>query len=208
MTKKTYSQEEVDAIFARAIEHQSAESQKLSREEIVSAASEVGISANAIDDAERDLAQASTTKTDRDLLRTWRRRSRLAFARHFVVYVLVNALLAFINVMTTPHFLWFLLAALGWGIGIAMHFMSAAFPDEERILERERRNVEKRARRDRWKKRGASFERAVNEGVKLLLEATERQNARVAVAEPKRRIEQEELEEDDADEAKHVRRRS
>ena len=40
-----------------------------------------------------------------------------------IVYILVIAFLAFINLTTTPHYLWFLWPLLGWGIGILFHAM-------------------------------------------------------------------------------------
>lgn len=46
------------------------------------------------------------------------------FYHHIVVYLIVNAILFFINIMTSPGYLWFLWPLLGWGIGIAFHALS------------------------------------------------------------------------------------
>ena len=44
-----------------------------------------------------------------------------AFVSHVFVYVSVNALLAYINLSTTPDALWFYWPLLGWGLGVFMH---------------------------------------------------------------------------------------
>ena len=46
------------------------------------------------------------------------------FYIHAVQYVVVIAGLAAINLVTSPGYLWFLWAALGWGIGVAFHGLS------------------------------------------------------------------------------------
>jgi hypothetical protein len=194
MTKRTYNQEEVDAILDRAIRAQAKDGTRLTHEELVSAAAEVGIPRDAIDAAARDGAAALS---DERILATWKRRARLGFLRHFITYVLVIAMLAFINMLTTPAFPWFGIVALGWGIGIAMHFMGTFFADEERVLERERRRAEKRARRERWRKRGESFEIAVNQGVRALIEMANQNGARIEVPRNEVRI-------DTRDELDHV----
>jgi hypothetical protein len=65
------------------------------------------------------------------------------FYMHLTQYVAVIGLLAVVNLLTYPHYLWFAWAAFGWGIGVAAHafdvfghtpFLNAAW---------ERRQVEK-----------------------------------------------------------------
>lgn len=46
------------------------------------------------------------------------------FYVHTVVYVLVNALLFLINIITAPDVLWFYWPLLGWGIAIVVHAIS------------------------------------------------------------------------------------
>ena len=52
---------------------------------------------------------------------TRRADAKLAFRYHLIIYLLVNAGLAVINVATGPQPLWFLWPALGWGVGLAIH---------------------------------------------------------------------------------------
>ena len=71
------------------------------------------------------------------------------FYIHAVQYVIVIAGLAVINLFTNPDYLWFLWAAFGWGIGVAVHGLSVfeivnLFGDEW-----ERRQVAKRLARSR-----------------------------------------------------------
>ncbi len=46
------------------------------------------------------------------------------FYGHLAIYILVNALLITINLISSPDDLWFYFPLLGWGIGLLAHFMS------------------------------------------------------------------------------------
>ena len=52
-----------------------------------------------------------------------RAHAQLGFYWHLMSYLGVMAMLAFINLMTTAHYPWFLWPAFGWGIGVFSHFM-------------------------------------------------------------------------------------
>ena len=47
--------------------------------------------------------------------------AKIGFYIHLTVYVVVNALLVSINLVTSPGYLWFVWPLLGWGIGILAH---------------------------------------------------------------------------------------
>ena len=49
---------------------------------------------------------------------------KLAFYRHVMIYIVVNALLAAINLLKDPHHLWFQWGMLGWGIGLLVHALN------------------------------------------------------------------------------------
>ena len=71
------------------------------------------------------------------------------FYLHALLYVVVIVCLAVINLFTSPGNLWFLWAALGWGIGLAVHGLSVfeivnLFGDEW-----EKRQVAKRLAKSR-----------------------------------------------------------
>ena len=65
------------------------------------------------------------------------------FYIHLVLYGIVIGFLAIVNLMTYHHYLWFLWAASGWGIGILFHGMRVF--DKVPFLngDWERRQVEK-----------------------------------------------------------------
>ena len=72
-----------------------------------------------------------------------------AFHRHVMIYVIVNVLLAAVNLLTNPHHLWFQWGVLGWGIGLLAHGLNVysyrwfgSRRDEmiQRELERQRNN--------------------------------------------------------------------
>jgi hypothetical protein len=60
---------------------------------------------------------------DADLRRRAERRvaARAGFRVHALVYVLVNAGLLAVNLMTSPHYLWSAWPMFGWGIGLVAH---------------------------------------------------------------------------------------
>ena len=46
------------------------------------------------------------------------------FYIHFSQYVVVVSLLAILNLLRTPGYLWVIWVALGWGIGVLVHGLS------------------------------------------------------------------------------------
>ncbi len=56
--------------------------------------------------------------------RAFRSRSeKHGFAIHSTIYVLVNTALAAINLTLVPQFIWFPFPLVGWGFGLAMHYI-------------------------------------------------------------------------------------
>jgi hypothetical protein len=71
--------------------------------------------------------------------------ARLGLYIHLAAYVLVNLLLAGINLATAPHHLWFVWAPAGWGVGLLLHVgLLAGLPRlralKVSMIEREMRN--------------------------------------------------------------------
>ncbi len=74
--------------------------------------------------------------------------ARRGFLSHAGAYVVVNSGLAVLNLLTSPHYLWFLWPLAGWGIGLAAHAWSVfgVFPgDREQAVAAEMERL--RARR-------------------------------------------------------------
>ena len=49
--------------------------------------------------------------------------NKIAFLKHFIVFIFVMAVLAAINNLTGPGYQWWLWPALWWGIGVFLHFL-------------------------------------------------------------------------------------
>lgn len=67
---------------------------------------------------------------------------KIGFYLHLAAYILVNALLIFINLTTSPENLWFKWPMIGWGIGLFLHAVGTfAFSEgsaiKERMIEKE-----------------------------------------------------------------------
>jgi hypothetical protein len=139
---RDYTKEETDAILARAVELQRAEG--TTHEELVAAAGEVGVSRHAV---EKAAAEVLGHRRDREALAAQRARAWRHFLAHLVPYVMVSALLGFINYLTTS-FPWALLVMLAWGVGLASHLLAVVLPDPEeqlRRIELDRQRTEGRA---------------------------------------------------------------
>ncbi len=61
------------------------------------------------------------------------RSARRGFFAHLSVYVIVNALLIFINLFYSPEVLWFAYPLLGWGLGIVMHGLGTMWTKDDLI---------------------------------------------------------------------------
>ncbi len=69
---------------------------------------------------------------------------KVGFIRHAAIYLLVIGGLALINNVTWGGYQWWLWPALGWGIGVASHFLSAFLYQSGTHVERvARRELEK-----------------------------------------------------------------
>lgn len=62
-----------------------------------------------------------------DFKKAWREleveEANRAFITHLTSYIIVNCFLVFLNVYTSPEYLWFPFVSAGWGIGLAFHFV-------------------------------------------------------------------------------------
>ena len=62
---------------------------------------------------------------------------KFSFYVHLAVYITVNLLLVFINLMTTPLLWWCLWVIAGWGFALLIHAVVAfSFPDLFRLVQR------------------------------------------------------------------------
>lgn len=90
--------------------------------------------------------------TEQEYARAKKRvKAKKAFYQHLMSYAIVNLFLFALNIITSPSHYWFIYPMLGWGIGLAFHYvdvfgipgfdiLSKEWEDREleRELERER----------------------------------------------------------------------
>lgn len=65
---------------------------------------------------------------------------------HVIVYVAVNAFLIFVNFVTDPSNIWFYWVLIGWGIGLAFHWLDVMNynPINEKAFENEAKKILKK----------------------------------------------------------------
>ena len=129
MADRIYTRQEADAILARALERQG---DTTSHEDLVAAAGEIGVSREAL---ERAAGEILARRSDDAEIRLLRARRWRGFVSHLVPYVLVGALLGFINFLTTS-FPWVVIVMLAWGVGLASHLASVVLVDDEQLRAR------------------------------------------------------------------------
>ena len=74
--------------------------------------------------------------------------AKIGFYIHLTVYIAVNILLIIINLLTSPHTLWFIWPLMGWGIGIFLHGMVTFIFLDRRFSEIKDRMIEKEIKRE------------------------------------------------------------
>jgi|HubBroStandDraft_3_1064219.scaffolds.fasta_scaffold144253_2 hypothetical protein len=95
--------------------------------------------------------ETGETPTDDALRRSATRRAdaKIGFRTHALVYVLVNAGLAALNLLTSQHYLWFVFPLFGWGIGLLAHGLAVygvTSIGREEMIEREMERLRQRSR--------------------------------------------------------------
>lgn len=172
MVEQKYNKDEIDAILARAIEHDNQRGD-LSHQDLIAAAREVGISADAL---EKAAAEVMAERSDRAELAVIRREQWRGFLSHLIPYVLVNGFLVTINFLTT-HFPWALFPAMAWGIGLILHLMAVIRPDPQRLqrkLQRRRDRERRQALKEQIKANARLLEQDFGEGISAVLQAVAR----------------------------------
>ncbi|MFO7178601.1 MAG: 2TM domain-containing protein [Pseudomonadota bacterium] len=182
-----YSDEEVRAILDRALKHEL--ERGTTYEDLLAAASEVGISAAALEQAVREIEENRDAERARERILARRRR---AFMSHFWTFVGVQVFLFALNWLTTPWYWWFVYPLLGWGLGLFLHARSAFSKEvSDRALNRELKKMGAlRKRSERSKaytidKAAAELGAALEEGAGMLLSKLANQ---VRSRQPERRV--------------------
>jgi len=140
MSDKTFSPQEVREVLELAIEQQSRGSEGMTRNELVAAARELGVTEAQVETA--IVARDARAGVEGELVRLQSRRIR-RLRSHAVTFALVNLMLFGINVLTGGPW-WFFWPLLGWGLGLALQAKTVVMPDPERDRERAERRLERR----------------------------------------------------------------
>jgi hypothetical protein len=72
------------------------------------------------------------------------------FYQHLMSYAIVNTFLFALNLITSPGYLWFVFPLMGWGVGLAFHYVGVFGIPGFDILSKEweERELEKELRKD------------------------------------------------------------
>lgn len=147
-SNRRYSEDEVTRIIRHALSR-SGPKDTISHDELVDIARASGISEGKLEGA---IEHMETTAHFEDAKVEWLRQHRASFYGHLTSYCIVNGFLLFVNLWTSRGYLWVIWPLMGWGIGLAFHFVDTFFVSEAR-LEREAHKLLKRKRRRAAKKR-------------------------------------------------------
>lgn len=133
-----YTEDEVRLIIDRAL--RSDLGQQTSHEELLAVAAEVGIPAESIERAAREVEAERQVEVATSRIV---KRRRKGFSAHAFAFLAVNAFLFAINFLTTPGEWWALFPLFGWGLGLLFHAWAAFSRDvSERAILREQKRLQ------------------------------------------------------------------
>jgi len=114
-----YDDDEMSEILRLAV-HKQGDSTVDLRNRLLAAADELGISHEALAEAETEYRLESSRKKE---LQLYVKETRSELRVHLGIYVITNIFLMFINLMTLKEDkeYWFPYALLGWGIAVGIH---------------------------------------------------------------------------------------
>lgn len=111
------SPEEAAEVIREATRLQVSGPQTLSRDDVLAMGRELGLSEDAVE-------RALTTRAQRAAQRTRVRRGLVDLGRHATSYIVAIGGMALLDFITGPGW-WVQWPAMGWGIGLASHALSA-----------------------------------------------------------------------------------
>jgi serine/threonine-protein kinase len=175
-TARRYSEEEVRAILARAIDQQAAtprDDGKLAYDDLLAAAQEVGVDTTTLREASRAVRlrdqESSALADERAERDAWLRKKRRGFMSHLGTYVMVNAAFLMLGILTRGGFPGLLMPGLFWGIGLGIHGLRAFMANEDDWIEARDKKRRIEAKQRKREERAATVGRVVDKGVALLL---------------------------------------
>jgi len=80
-------------------------------------------------------------------------KARVEFKQHLMSYIIINAALWAINYITQMNhgaiYWWAIWSTLGWGVGLAFHFIFTYIVDESTRVDREYERLRRRMEKDK-----------------------------------------------------------
>jgi len=157
-SQRFYDDDEAEQILNLAAS-MSSSSDLMSHERLLETAAELGISPEAVENAER---QVTKQRLEQRLQAEYDAHLRRDFFAHLTSYVVINLFLTLINIWTWQGDFWAIWPILGWGLGVACH-AKATFVKSSDCYQAEFK---------KWQKDQADFEAGYSTPVR------ERQNPR------------------------------
>jgi 2TM domain len=114
---RRYTSEEAAAILSRALDRQNGEGGRISHDELLETAREIGVTTDELEAAVVDEVRA---RAERLVLEELRARALRNFVRHVAVFVVVNAFAFVIDKKLTGG-TWFYWVGLASGVALAVH---------------------------------------------------------------------------------------
>lgn len=142
-SNRRYSDEEVSAIFRRALAG-GGHRDTIDHSELVDIARSSGISPEQLEAAIDQEAREGDLEAARE---KWKQRHHREFFSHLTSYCIINGFLVFVYLMTSRGYFWVIWPMMGWGIGLAFHYVNTFFVAEEKIERGAIKLLRKRQRR-------------------------------------------------------------
>lgn len=145
-SNRRFTDEEVTEIFRRALAR-GGHKDTISHTELIEIARSSGISPEQLQaaiDEEADEGELEAAKEQ------WKQRQRREFYSHLTSYCIINGFLLMVNLLTTRGYIWVVWPMMGWGIGLAFHYVNAFFIADEKAERGAKRILRKKRRRMEW----------------------------------------------------------
>jgi hypothetical protein len=140
-----YTHEDGEEVLKRAIAIEALETN--TRDMVRKTAAELGVSEGAVEQAEREYFEEKKKRAEVEEFAQHQKRS---FFSHLGTYIVVNAFLVGIDLITDGNLEWAFYPLMGWGIGVAIHAIGTfSRGDEDYQKEFDQWRAERRAAEER-----------------------------------------------------------
>ena len=145
-SNRRYTDEEVTPIFPQALSR-GGHKDTISHSELVEIARSSGISPEQLQAAVDEEANEGELDAAKE---KWIQRHRREFFSHLTSFCIINGFLLMVNLITGPRYLWVVWPMMGWGVGLAFHYVNTFFVASERVERGARRILRRKQRRLEW----------------------------------------------------------